>query len=102
MPPSLSPQEVRRIAMLARLDLTDAEVDLFAGQLTAILGYAAQLQAVDTAGVEPGGAMLPPLEQTALRADTPAPSLDRERLLRDAPGAEPEAGFFTVPRVLGS
>ncbi len=50
--PSLSQEDVRHIAKLARLDLTDAEVEQFSGQLTNILAYVDQLKAVKTEGVE--------------------------------------------------
>lgn len=50
---SLSSEEVRKIAMLARLGLTDAEVEKFAGQLTGILDWVDMLSEVDTDGVEP-------------------------------------------------
>jgi aspartyl-tRNA(Asn)/glutamyl-tRNA(Gln) amidotransferase subunit C len=49
----LSPDQVRHIAKLARLSISDAEVEKYAKELTAILGYIDQLQQVDTAGVEP-------------------------------------------------
>ncbi|MBI3331331.1 Asp-tRNA(Asn)/Glu-tRNA(Gln) amidotransferase subunit GatC [Candidatus Peregrinibacteria bacterium] len=50
--PKLSPAQVRHIAKLARLRLSDSEVDTFATELTAILGYIDQLSTVDTKGVE--------------------------------------------------
>lgn len=91
---------MERIAALARLELTPDEVTLFAGQLTAILAYADQVQRVDTSGVpvEPAGNPGDP----ASRDDVPVPSLDRDVLLGDAPAADRTAGLFKVPRVLGS
>ena len=88
-----------RIAALARLELTPDEVALFAGQLTAILAYADQVQQVDTSGVpvEPPA----PAADTA-RDDVAAGSLDRGVLLGEAPAANRGAGLFKVPRVLGS
>ena len=50
---SLTPEQVRHVAKLARLRLSDAEVDKFSGQLSAILEYVAILNEVDTEGVEP-------------------------------------------------
>lgn len=95
----LTRADVERIAALARLELTGDEVVRFAHQLTAILAYADQVQQVDTTGVE----LPPPVTQIqAGREDTPAPSLDRDVVLSQAPAADPSAGLFKVPRVLGS
>jgi len=90
---------VARIAALARLELTPDEVTLFAGQLTAILAYADQVQQVDTSGVPVEPAV--PGADTA-RDDVEAGSLDRNVLLGEAPAADRGAGLFKVPRVLGS
>jgi aspartyl-tRNA(Asn)/glutamyl-tRNA(Gln) amidotransferase subunit C len=95
----LSPADVDRIATLARLELTDEERSRFAAQLTAILGYADQVQQADTAGVaaQSTAPLLP-----RLRDDERQPSLDRETILAQAPAADGAAGLFKVPRVLGS
>jgi aspartyl-tRNA(Asn)/glutamyl-tRNA(Gln) amidotransferase subunit C len=99
MSSTLAPQEVERIARLARLSLTPEERDLFARQLTAVLQYAGQLQEVDTAGVEPTSH---PLALSApLRQDEVRPSLPRREALDGAPDADHDAGLFKVPRVLG-
>ena len=95
---ALTASDVRRIAALARLDLDEREVDLFTRQLAAILEYAEQLQAIDTAAA---GEHPAPETDTALSRDTAVPSLPRDEVLSGAPGADPAAGFFTVPRVLG-
>src|SRR5258707_12701215 len=75
MADTLTRADVERIATLARLELTPDEVTLFAGQLTAILAYADQVQKVHTSGVEDA----PPAAagNSAAREDTPAPCLDR-------------------------
>ena len=94
---SLSRQEVDGLARLARLDLTDAERDLFAHQLGEILTLAEQVQAVEDAG-EP-----PPLDAAPaadLRADDVQPSLSRVEVLAAAPDAVTDRGLFKVPRVL--
>ena len=95
----LTRADVERIAALARLELTSDELPRFAEQLTAILAYADQVQQVDTSAVElaPGDAA-----PTAWRQDTPAPSLDRDAVLSQAPAADRAAGLFKVPRVIGS
>ena len=102
--PLLTAAEVRRIAALARLELTDGEVDRLAVELAAILDYAAQVQRVDTPPAissEPAHATAEPPTR-GVRPDVPAPSLSRAAVLENAPGADPAAGFFTVPRVLGT
>jgi aspartyl-tRNA(Asn)/glutamyl-tRNA(Gln) amidotransferase subunit C len=91
--------EIDRLARLARLALTAEERDLFSRQLADILAYVQQVQAVDTTGVAPTSHRL---GTGAARADTVAPSLNRDTVLSGAPGADREEGFFTVPRVLGS
>ncbi|MGH9373307.1 MAG: Asp-tRNA(Asn)/Glu-tRNA(Gln) amidotransferase subunit GatC [Vicinamibacterales bacterium] len=99
MPSVLGPDDVARIAHLARLDLTPDELELFARQLAGILEYAEQLQQVATAGVAPTSH---PLALTAaLRDDDVRPSLSREEGLRAAPEPDVAAGLFKVPRVLG-
>jgi aspartyl-tRNA(Asn)/glutamyl-tRNA(Gln) amidotransferase subunit C len=99
MSSTLAPDEVERIAHLARLSLTTEERDLFARQLTAVLQYAEQLREVDTVGVAPTSH---PLALSApLREDEARPSLPRLEALDQAPDADREAGLFKVPRVLG-
>jgi aspartyl-tRNA(Asn)/glutamyl-tRNA(Gln) amidotransferase subunit C len=100
MPPAFGPDEVARIAHLARLSLTPAELDLFSRQLAGILAYAEQLRQVDTDGVAPTSH---PLDITAaLREDEVRASLPRDEALRGAPEADSAAGLFKVPRVLGA
>lgn len=99
MPPAFGPEEVARIAHLARLSLTEDELQLFARQLAGILEYVEQLRQIDTAGVPPTSH---PLALTApLRGDDVRPSLPRERALEGAPEGDAAAGLFKVPRVLG-
>jgi aspartyl-tRNA(Asn)/glutamyl-tRNA(Gln) amidotransferase subunit C len=100
MSSSLAPEEVERIAQLARLALTGEERDLFARQLTAVLQYAEQLREVDTGGVPPTAH---PLALSApLRDDEIRPSLPRAEALDGAPDPDRAAGLFKVPRVLGA
>jgi aspartyl-tRNA(Asn)/glutamyl-tRNA(Gln) amidotransferase subunit C len=98
MPPTLSRAEVERIATLARLALSEAEVALFTRQLTDILTWAEAVQAVDTVGIPPTDR---PAADALLRSDEPRRSLPREAALAGAPDAERDAGLFRVPRVLG-
>ena len=100
MSSTLAPDEVERIAQLARLSLTTEERDLFARQLTAVLQYAEQLREVDTEGVAPTSH---PLALSApLRDDEMRPSLPRPEALDQAPDADRDPGLFKVPRVLGA
>ena len=89
---------MQRIAELARLALTDDELDLFTRQLGDILTYVEQIRALDTSGVAPTSQVL---NRPVERADEPQPALTRADLLRNAPDAAVEAGLFKVPRVIG-
>ena len=97
MSASLSREDVLRIAELARLELTTDEVELFTRQLAGILDYVAQIQSLDTTGVEPTShVMNRPID----RADVPVDPLSRTEALANAPDAAMEAGLFKVPRVM--
>jgi aspartyl-tRNA(Asn)/glutamyl-tRNA(Gln) amidotransferase subunit C len=100
MPDSHPPPGIDRLARLARLTLTADEQALVAPQFADILGYVAQVRSVDTEGVPPMSH--PHVEGTATRPDACQPSLDRGAVLEAAPDADRDAGFFKVPRVLGS
>lgn len=89
--------DVAHVADLARLHLSEEELDLFTHQLAAVLDHAADVEALDTAGVDPTAHPFP--LQNVLRADEPRPSLDRDEVLAAAPAAED--GRFRVPPVLG-
>ena len=95
---TLSLPEVRHIADLARLQLTEDELETYRGQLSAILDYAARLRAVDTGAIPPTASVLP--LRTVLRPDEVRPSLPRDVLLQNAPEADPASGMFRVPPVL--
>ena len=94
---AISRDEVARLAKLARLALTDVELDSFAGQLDAILGYVSQVQSVDVTDVKPTGNPLNDVNVT--RPDVVEPSLTQEQALAEAP--EAVDGRFAVPRILG-
>ncbi len=93
---SLSPEQVRHIARLARLGIEDGEVDRFAGQLSEILDYFERLRQVDTEGVPPTAHTLP--IHNVFRDDVPAPSMDPEETLANAPQREDD--LFRVRAVL--
>lgn len=87
---------VRHIGHLARLRLTDPDVERFAAQLSDILDYADQLNRIDTSDVEPTAHPLP--VQNVLRDDEGRPPLGAKALLANAP--RQEAGHFALPKVL--
>jgi aspartyl-tRNA(Asn)/glutamyl-tRNA(Gln) amidotransferase subunit C len=93
----ISRDEVRHVAKLARLDLTEAEVERMTGQLDAILSYVAKLDQVDTTGV----AATTHTQQVvnAFREDEVRPSLPRELALANGPEQNGES--FVVPRIIG-
>ncbi len=93
----ISRQDVAHVAALARLHLTDAELERFTLQLAAVLDHAADVAALDTAGVPPTAHPLPLVN--VLRDDVGAPGLDRDEVLAQAPAVED--GRFRVPRILG-
>jgi aspartyl-tRNA(Asn)/glutamyl-tRNA(Gln) amidotransferase subunit C len=95
----LTRRDVERIAALARLELSDAETDLFVRQLAEVLEYAEQIQAIDTTDVPPTSQVLS--KQPADRDDTAQPCLSNEEALANAPDPSPHTGLFRVPRVIG-
>jgi aspartyl-tRNA(Asn)/glutamyl-tRNA(Gln) amidotransferase subunit C len=94
--PQISRDEVAHLARLARLALTDDELNSYAGQLDAILGHVSQIQAVDVTGVQPTGNPLK--DVNVFRTDVVEPCLTQEEALAEAPKAVD--GRFAVPRIL--
>jgi aspartyl-tRNA(Asn)/glutamyl-tRNA(Gln) amidotransferase subunit C len=99
MPQKLTRDDILRIATLARLELTTEETALFATQLSDILAFAEQVQAIETSGPGAAAEAPPPMP---LRDDEPQPCLERDVVLGQAPASDRVTGLFTVPRVLGS
>ena len=93
---SLTIEEVRHIAFLARLELTPEEESRYAEQLSAILDYAQRLSEVDTDNIPPTASVLP--LTAPLRLDESRPSPPRPDILANAP--QEEDGMFKVPPVL--
>ncbi|MDQ6784697.1 MAG: Asp-tRNA(Asn)/Glu-tRNA(Gln) amidotransferase subunit GatC [Actinomycetota bacterium] len=89
--------DVAHVARLARLSLTDEELALYTEQLAAVLGHAADVEALNTDGVAPTAHPLPLVN--VLRDDVVTASLDRDEVLAQAPAAEQNR--FRVPRILG-
>ena len=93
----LSRTEVAHLARLARLAVTDEELDLFAGQLDLVLGAVARVQNAAVADVPPTTHAVP--LTNVLRPDVARPSLPRDAVLAGAPATEDDR--FRVPRILG-
>ena len=93
----LTRDEVAHVAHLARLRLTDAELDLFTAQLGQVLEHAADMNELDLAGVEPTAHPFGLIN--VVRADEVRASLERDEVLAMAPDAED--GRFAVPRIMG-
>ena len=95
----ITEKEVRYVAELANLNLTEAEVAKFRAELDGILAHVDKLNEADTDGVEPMAQVLFESEPTAtLREDIPAPPLANEAAVGNAP--QRGAGYFKVPRVI--
>jgi aspartyl-tRNA(Asn)/glutamyl-tRNA(Gln) amidotransferase subunit C len=90
--------QVRKVAHLARLDLTEAEEQQFTEQLNSILGYVEQLSELDTEGIAPTTRAIEVSNIT--RKDELHPFEDREAMLECAPDREDD--FFKVPKILGN
>jgi len=88
--------QVRRVAQLSRLELSDGEVSQFSTQLSAIVEYIEKLNELDTESVEPLAHCLP--VHNVLREDMPRPSLSNDAALANAPEREDE--YFKVPKIL--
>ena len=93
----IPPDDVRKVAKLARLSLDDADVARLTGQLESILGYVNNVSQVDVTGVDPLAHALP--VHNVLRDDVPGPALSLDKVLQNAPDAE--SPFFKVPKVIG-
>ncbi len=92
----LSRDEVRKVALLARLELSDAELDEQAKHFNDLLQQFEVLQALDMTGIEPTSHSIPLVN--VLREDAVRPSLTREQALANAP--ESRDGCIVVPRIV--
>ena len=89
-------KDVEHVARLARLALTDAEIEKMREQLNGILAYIEKLNALQTENVEPTSHAVPMLN--VMRDDAPGPCLPRDEALSNAPDRAGE--FFRVPRII--
>lgn len=98
-PVKITEEQVRYVANLARLTLTDAEVAKFQHDLDGILEHFAAIDTIDTANVDPMSQILFAADDTAtLRPGEPVPPLGNELALANAP--QPGSGYFKVPKVI--
>lgn len=98
---SITKQEVAKIAQLARIKMSDDELDALVPELNNILGWVEQLGEVDVSGVEPMSAVIPNtlrLREDEVDADPKTGGGKRDAVLANAPAAE--HGFFGVPKVI--
>jgi aspartyl-tRNA(Asn)/glutamyl-tRNA(Gln) amidotransferase subunit C len=93
---SVTPEQVRHIARLARIAMSDEEIAALAPELNNILGWVEQLSEVDTEGVEPLTAVID--QKLRLRDDKVTDGDCRDAVLANAPATE--HGFFAVPKVI--
>ncbi|MBW2478571.1 MAG: Asp-tRNA(Asn)/Glu-tRNA(Gln) amidotransferase subunit GatC [Deltaproteobacteria bacterium] len=92
----ITKDEVLYVADLARLDLDEASIDKFAGQIATILDYVDKLNEVDTAGVRPTSHAIS--LTNAFREDEHEQHLERDKALANAP--QKEEGNFVVPKII--
>jgi len=93
---TVSPEQVRHIAKLARIAMTDDELERLVPELNNILGWVEQLGEVDTDGVEPLATVID--QKLRLRDDVVTDGNIRDKILANAP--EAQHGFFAVPKVI--
>jgi aspartyl-tRNA(Asn)/glutamyl-tRNA(Gln) amidotransferase subunit C len=93
---SVSPEQVRHIARLARIAMSDEEIERLVPELNAIIGWVEQLAEVNTDGVEPLTAVID--QKLRLRDDVVTDGNIRDAVLANAP--EAQHGFFAVPKVI--
>lgn len=92
----ITKDEVLHVADLARLDLDEASIDKFAGQIGTILDYVDKLNEVDTEGIRPTSHAIS--LTNAFREDEPKEHLERDQALANAP--QKEDGAFVVPKII--
>ena len=95
----ITEKDVRYVAALAHLELTDAEAAQYTADLDSILGYVEKLNEIDTSKVEPMAQVLyDAQEDVAMRRDADRPGLGQQKALSNAP--ESGSGHFKVPKVI--
>lgn len=93
---AIEKKDVEYVANLARLDVSEAEKQKYAGQLGSILTYVEKLNELNTDGVEPTSHVVP--MRNAFRKDEQKPSMHRDELMKNAP--ERDQDHFAIPKVI--
>lgn len=93
---SITKEQVKHVANLARLEITEEEAEMFTDHLSAIISFAEQLNEIDTDGIEPTTHVLDP--KNVMRKDEPRHWITREEALKNAP--DHKDGQFRVPSIL--
>ncbi len=93
---AITREDVKHVAVLARLRPTDEDIDLYTGQLQRIMGHVEKISEVDTEGVEPTTSTVP--LRAVTRDDVIKDSLPQESAIKNAPIGE--RGAFRVPKVI--
>nr|WP_277998227.1 Asp-tRNA(Asn)/Glu-tRNA(Gln) amidotransferase subunit GatC [Zhaonella formicivorans] len=93
---NITKKDVEHVALLARLELTEAEKENYTKELNAILEFMDKLNALDTTGVQPTAHVLN--IHNVFREDVASNNLDREAVLQNAP--DQKDGQFRVPRIV--
>ena len=96
MDKKIDKSQVKKVAKLARLELSEAEIEEFAGQLNAVIDYVERMNKLNTEGVEPMAHCLP--VSNVFRDDIIKESLGTEKTLANAP--QSDGPFFKVPKIL--
>ena len=94
----ISSKEVKKIAKLAKLELTDNEINLYSSQMSQIINYFSQLNKVDTSDIEPLSNVID--INNVVREDKIEKSLDKSISLKNAPQSDEE--FILVPKIIRS
>lgn len=92
----ITSEDVKHIARLSRLFLSDKEIDIFSGQLSSIIEYVEQLNSLDTGNIKPTSHVIP--LNNVMRDDIPAASLSAEDALKNAPDSTEK--FYRVPKII--
>lgn len=92
----ISAEEIKKIALLSRLEVRDDQMEMVGKQLNDILSYMDLLSQVDVTGVKPTAHAVS--MSNVMRDDVPQPSIANEKALQNAP--EQEDGYFVVPKVI--
>ncbi len=95
---ALTYEQVSHIAELAKLQLTDDDIERMARQLSEILDYAERLNELDTEAIAPTASVIP--NQNVMRPDVVTPSLPRARVLQNAPDTDAQEEFIRVRAIL--